>query len=212
MPIRISIVDDNASFREGLAQILTLSPGIMLVGSCGSAEEALRIIPDSAPDVVLMDINLPGASGVCCVRELKARMPQLQIIMLTINSDRQRVFDSLAAGATGYLVKTVAPAQLLAAIEEVQRGGAPMSSDIARMLVQSFHKPPPESARDTTLSDREMEVLDLVASGKRSREIGDKLGISLHTVNAHLRRVYEKLHVRSRAEAVSKYLKGHGPA
>lgn len=166
----------------------------------------MDLIPERAVDVVLMDINLPGRSGVECVRELKSVAPNIQIIMLTIESRPERVFESLEAGASGYLVKNVAPAKLLAAIEEIHAGGAPMSSDVARMLVQSFHRACGEpSVERSNLSDRENEVLGLVASALRSREVGDKLGITVNTVSSHLRNIYEKLHVRSRVEAVTRY-------
>lgn len=204
-PIRVAIVEDNAQVRDALSQILSNWPGFSCVCACTSAEEAVKRIPKLSPDVVLMDINLPGRSGVQCVRELKSTVPDIQIIMLTIESKRERVFESLEAGASGYLVKNVAPAKLLAAIEEIYAGGAPMSSDIARMLVQSFHSPSTTQHSESNLSNRENEVLKLVASGLRSREVGEKLGISLNTVNAHLRSIYEKLHVRSRVEAVSRY-------
>lgn len=207
MSIRVAVVDDNSTIREGLEQIFAISPGFSLVCACATAEEAEKRIPNFPVDVVLMDINLPGNSGIECVRKLRLLIPGLLIIMLTIENDRQRVFESLAAGATGYLVKNVPAAKLLAAIEEVHHGGAPMSSDVARLLVQSFHSAPGPSEPKTPcqLSDRETEVLDLLAAGFRSREIGERLGISTHTVNCHVRHVYEKLHVRSRAEAVIKF-------
>ena len=205
-PIRVAIVEDNVQVRDGLSQILSNWPGFSCACACASAEDALKLIPKLLPDVVLMDINLPGLSGVECVRELKSIMPTLRIVMLTIESRRERVFESLEAGASGYLVKNVPPANLLAAIEEIHAGGAPMSSDVARMLVQSFHRPSSQApGKSSVLSDREGEVLGLVASGYRSREIADKLSISVNTVNAHLRSIYDKLHVRSRIEAVSHY-------
>ncbi|MCP5515683.1 MAG: response regulator transcription factor [Verrucomicrobiales bacterium] len=206
MNIRVAIVEDTASVREGLAAILNGTPGFQCVCACGTAEEALRRIRRDETDVVLMDINLPGRSGVECVQRLKERDPGLQIVMLTIEADSQRVFDSLAAGATGYLVKNVPPAGILAAIEEVHRGGSPMSSQIARMLVQSFHRQGRVAREDENLTAREEEILSLIARGYRGKEVAQALGIATATVETHLRNIYDKFHVRSRAGAVAKFL------
>jgi DNA-binding NarL/FixJ family response regulator len=205
--IRVAIVEDNASVRMGLAAILNLTPGYQCNCVCGSTEEALRILPQHSPEVVLMDINLPGQSGIECVRALKARVPSTQIIMLTIEEDSERVFRSLEAGATGYLVKSEPPAEILRAIEEVHLGGSPMSSQIARMLVRFFHQRTPAPSPDENLTPREAEILRLVAKGFRSKEVADSLSIGLQTVETHLRNIYTKLHVRSRAQAVAKYLR-----
>jgi DNA-binding NarL/FixJ family response regulator len=153
-----------------------------------------------------MDINLPRLSGIQCLRELKRCLPQMQFIMLTIEDDSDRVFESLQAGATGYLVKNVTSDKILAAIEEVHRGGSPMSSQIARILVQSFQRNEPAAEGAGKLSPRENEILTLLTRGYRSKEAADELGISVQTVNTHLRNIYEKLHVRSRSEAVARYL------
>jgi DNA-binding NarL/FixJ family response regulator len=204
--IKVAIVEDNASVREGLAAILNDSPGFKCVCACGSAEEALRQIPAAPPDVVLMDINLPRRSGIDCVQQLRGQLPQVQVIMLTIEEDSDRVFESLAAGATGYLVKNVPPATILASIQEVHRGGSPMSSQIARMLVQSFHKTRSAVPAREALTDREEEILRLIARGYRSKEVAEALGISVQTVETHLRNIYDKLHVRSRAGAVARFL------
>jgi len=204
--IKVAIVEDNASVREGLAGILNGSPGFNCVCACGSAEEALRQLPASPPEVVLMDINLPRRSGIDCVRQLRGQMPLVQVIMLTIEEDSDRVFESLAAGATGYLVKNVPPATILAAIQEVHRGGAPMSSQIARMLVQSFHKTRSVTPAREALTGREEEILQLVARGYRSKEVAEALKITTQTVETHLRNIYDKLHVRSRAGAVARFL------
>ena len=206
MKIQVAIVEDDPSMRENLAEFLRGSPGFACVASCESAEEALRRIPSASPDVALIDIHLPGKSGVELVRELAEVSPKTQIIMLTIEADTQRVFDSLKAGATGYLVKHVQPEEILAAIREVHRGGAPMSSQIARMVVGAFREPSPSPATEVQLTERESEILRLLARGDRSKEIADKLGIGVGTVNTHIRHVYEKLHVRSRAEAVARML------
>ncbi len=204
--IRVAIVEDTTSVREGMASILNASPGFECVCTCASTEEALRTIPQALPEVVLMDINLPGRSGIECVRQLKEQLPQLQIVMLTIEADSQRVFESLAAGATGYLVKSTSPAAILAAIEEVHRGGSPMSSQIARMLVQSFHRPAAPSEMAHNLTAREEEILGFVAKGYRTKEVAEALAISALTVEAHLRNIYDKFHVRSRAAAVARFL------
>jgi len=204
--IKVAIVEDNASVREGLATILDASPGFKCVCACGSTEEALRQLSAAPPDVVLMDINLPRRSGIDCVRQLRIQSPQVQIIMLTIEEDSDRVFESLAAGATGYLVKNVPPTSILEAIQEVHRGGSPMSSQIARMLVQSFHKTRSAVPVREALTDREEEILGLIARGYRSKEVAEELGISVQTVETHLRNIYDKLHVRSRAGAVARFL------
>lgn len=205
--IKVAIVEDNASVREGLAAILNGSPGFQCQCACKNAEEALQKIPLDPPEVVLMDINLPRQSGIACVRDLKARLPDLQIIMLTIEEDNERVFQSLEAGANGYLVKNVPPVKILEAVEEVHRGGSPMSSQIARLLVRFFNQRPPLRQQEENLTPREQEVLHLVAKGYRSKEVAEVLSVSTQTVETHLRNLYSKLHVRSRAEAVAKFLK-----
>ncbi|MHB8522677.1 MAG: response regulator [Limisphaerales bacterium] len=204
--IKVALVEDNDAIRESLAMILNGSPGFRCPNACRNAEEALQKIPPDAPDVVLMDINLPGMSGIDAVRKLKPRLPHTQIIMLTIEENSQRVFESLQAGASGYLVKNLPPGKILEAIEEVHRGGSPMSSQIARMLVQSFQQPGPSRRAEENLTSREEEILTLVSKGYRSKEVADTLGIALQTVETHLRNIYEKLHVRSRVEAVVKFL------
>jgi DNA-binding NarL/FixJ family response regulator len=203
--IKVALVEDNTSVRESLATILNSSNGFQCVCTCQTAEEALAKLPKAAPDVVLMDINLPGVSGIECTRRLKEQRPDALIIMLTIEEDNERVFRSLEAGATGYLVKNTPPARILEAIEEVHRGGSPMSSHIARMLVRSFHKPARPASADIQLTAREEEVLSFVAQGYRSKEIADALGIGVRTIETHIRNIYEKLHVRSRAEAVARF-------
>jgi len=206
MSIQVAIVEDNDSIRDSLALILDGSPGIHCCGKFRSAEEALRKLPQQPADVVLMDINLPGASGIECVRQLKALLPKVQSIMLTIENDSRKVFESLKAGATGYLVKNLPPTQILAAVQEVHRGGSPMSSQIARLLVQQFQQAAPGVVPQPRLTPREKEVLELTTKGYRSKEIADALGLSPQTVETHFRNIYEKLHVRSRAEAVARFL------
>lgn len=207
MNIRVAIVEDNDSIRESLALILAGSPGVECSGAWRTAEEAVRGVPEQPTDVVLMDINLPGQSGIECVRQLKAQLPQLQIIMLTIEDDSRKVFDSLQAGATGYLLKNLPPAQILAAVEEVHRGGSPMSNQIARLLVQEFQATSPKPETAAQLTAREVEVLRFAARGYRSKEIAETLSLSPQTVQTHFRNIYEKLHVRSRSEAVARFLR-----
>lgn len=205
--IRVAIIEDNPAVRQGLATILNGSPGFKCISACESAEQALRQIPKDPPDVALMDINLPGLSGIECVRQLRDKLPNMHTVMLTIEEDSRRVFQSLEAGASGYLVKNVPPARILEAIEEVHRGGSPMSSQIARLVVQSFHRHGPSRQEGENLTGREEEILELIAKGYRTKEVAQTLSISAQTVESHLRNIYDKLHVRSRAGAVAKYLK-----
>jgi len=204
--IRVALVEDNASVRKSLGLILNNSPGFSCVLECATAEDAVKQIPRENPDVVLMDINLPKKSGVECVRHLTELMPRLQVIMLTIEENSRRVFESLEAGATGYLVKNVSPAKILEAVDEVSRGGSPMSSQIARLLVQSFRRQGIQHPPQANLTPREEEILQLVSKGYRSKEVAENLRISAQTVETHLRNVYDKLHVRSRAAAVARFL------
>jgi DNA-binding NarL/FixJ family response regulator len=205
MNIRVAIVEDDQAVRENLSALIDAAPGYACVSRCASAEEAWRRLPADAPDVVLMDIHLPGSSGIACVARLRSLMPQTQIIMLTIEEDSERVFESLKAGATGYLVKHVSPQEILDAVAEVKNGGAPMSSHIARKVVTTFRQPLALLNSDVRLTDREEDVLRLLAKGHRSKEIALELGLGLTTVNTYVRHIYEKLHVRSRAEAVARY-------
>ena len=205
MDIRVAIVEDDRVVRENLSVLINAAPGFCCVGSCASAEEACDQLPEVAPEVVLMDIHLPGRSGIRCVADLRQMLPRTQVIMLTIEEDSERVFESLKAGATGYLVKHVSPQEILEAVAEVHKGGAPMSSQIARKVVSTFRQSPAPEEPDMQLSAREEEVLRYLAKGHRSKEIGDELGVSSGTVNTHVRHIYEKLHVRSRAQAVARF-------
>lgn len=204
MIIRAAIVEDQPAVRENLATIIDSAPGFRCVSAVSSAEAAARELPVAAPEVVLMDLHLPAMSGIECVRRLKPELPSAQFIMLTIEEDSRAVFESLRAGAAGYLVKNVASEKILEAIADVYRGGSPISSSIARLLVRDFQKAQPRT--DSSLSPRESEILSLLARGYRSKEAADDLGITVLTVNTHIRNIYEKLHVRSRAEAVARYL------
>ena len=202
----VAIVEDNPSIRRSLQEWVDSAPDYKCVCACGDAETALEAVPRLKPDVVLMDIHLPGESGIACTARLKSMMPRLQVIVVTVYRDRELLFQALKAGACGYLLKRSSPEELLRAIAEVRSGGAPMTGEIARMVVETFQKPASETPNSTELSPRETELLDLVAKGLTNKEIGPKLNISYDTVRAHLRRIYEKLHVRCRTEAVMKYL------
>lgn len=204
----VIVVEDDRGLREQLVKILNSGPAIRCIGACASAEDALEVIPSKNPDVVLMDIRLPGMSGIDCVAELRRLKPELQIIMLTVYEDSESIFRALKAGAAGYLVKSSPPAKLLEAILDVSKGGAPMSSHIARKVVQHFHGSGPAAEGEEQLSPREREVLDLLAGGYIYKEIGDKLGISPETVRTHVKNICEKMHVRSRLEAVGKHRLG----
>ena len=205
-PLRVSIVEDDDEIRAHLAHLISRAKGFELVSQHASGEEALEAIPKNPPAVVLMDIQLPGLSGVECVRSLKARLPQVQFMMLTIYEDSDRIFQSLVAGASGYLLKRTPGPQLLEAIRDVHAGGSPMSSHIARKVVQFFNQQAKATPELESLSAREQEVLQQLARGRLYKEIADKLDISLDTVRKHLQSIYQKLHVHSRTEAVVKYL------
>lgn len=210
MPITVTIVEDNDQLRGTLARVLDRAEGFVCLGQHASAEAALENVPREKPDVVLMDINLPGMNGVECVRKLKQLIPETQVMMLTAYEDTENIFNSLAVGASGYMLKRTPRAELLEAIREVKRGGSPMTTHIARKVVQSFLKPlgvPTSGEATEELSVREKEVLDLLSQGFMYKEIADKLGIGFETVRTYIRRIYEKLHVRTRTEAVAKALR-----
>jgi DNA-binding NarL/FixJ family response regulator len=204
-PVTIAIVEDSPGLRRNMETIIQRAEGFECVGSFEDGEQALDAIPALRPRVVLMDINLPGIDGVQCVARLARDLPDTQMIMITVYDDTDAIFDSLAAGAGGYLLKPVRSAQLIAAIREIIAGGAPMSSNIARRVVQTFRKPAAAPEGMSQLSARENEVLEHLAKGLLQKEIADQLGISYWTVQTHIARIYEKLHVHSRAQAVAKY-------
>lgn len=207
MILKVAIVEDNRSFREKLASYLNETPGCNCICSCDSAEDAIKMLPSLSPDVVLMDIHLPNMSGVDCTRRLKELCPSVKILILTVYEDNDRIFGALKAGASGYLLKRADPADILRGIHEVKQGGAPMSSQIACRVVESFRETAPNPREDQKLSQREEEILQVLCKGYSSKEIGDHFSISITTVNTHLHHIYEKLHVRSRTEAVLKFLK-----
>ena len=206
MPIKVAIVDDDDGVRTKLGHAVARFGGCACVGQFSSGEEALAGLPAAAPDVVLMDINLPGMNGIECVRQLKPAHPAIEFIMLTVYEDTESVFNALAAGASGYLLKLATRQELLEAIQRVHAGGSPMTSHIARKVVQSFRHPAPMETETTKLSPREQQVLEYLAKGFLYKEISGALGISYDTVHNHIRHIYEKLHVRSRTQAVTKYL------
>ena len=211
MRIRIAIVDDDDRVRANFAAAVDHFGVCQCVGQFRSAEDALANLPGCAPQVVLMDINLPGMNGIECVRQLKPANPGIEFIMLTVYEDTESVFNALAAGASGYLLKLATRQELLEAIQRVHTGGSPMTSHIARKVVQSFRQPAPMETETTKLSPREQQVLELLAKGFLYKEISDTLGISYDTVHNHIRHIYEKLHVRSRTQAVARYLDGARP-
>lgn len=207
MPITVSIVEDNEQLRGTLARVIGRAEGFKYLSQYGDAESALEGLPKDKPTVVLMDINLPGMNGVECVRRLKQTAPDIQVVMLTVYEDTENIFNALAAGAAGYLLKRTKSAELLEALREVQRGGSPMTTHIARKVTQSFQRAGPSRHPTENLSEREQEVLDCLSQGFLYKEIADKLGISYETVHTYIRRIYEKLQVRTRTEAVAKFLK-----
>ena len=202
--IRVALVEDDHQVRAGLRLLIDHSKKCACVAAFGSAEEALARLPSLDADIVLMDIELPGMSGIECIRELKLRQPKIQIMMLTVFEDHDRIFQSLAAGASGYLLKQTPPGKLLEAIIELHRGGAPMSTQIARRVVEVFQQAAPSEEATAGLSPREKEIIALLAKGYLYKEIASQLGISVETVRTHIHNTDEKLHVRSRTEAVMK--------
>ena len=208
MPTTVSIVEDNDQLRSTLVRLINRADDFRCVSNYATAEAALIGLPHDHPKVVLMDINLPGINGVECVRRLKETLPTAQVIMLTAYEDTENIFNALAAGAAGYLLKRSPRAELLDAIRDVCRGGSPMTSHIARKVVQSFQKTGASSKAAENLSSREQEVLDCLSQGFLYKEIAEKLGISYETVHTYVRRIYEKLQVRTRTEAVAKFLRG----
>ena len=200
----VAIVEDDQQLREQLMQILAKAPDIRCVGAFASGEEAVKKIPSQNPDVILMDIRLPGMSGIHCALQLKKMNPAVQIIMVTVYKDSERIFKALKAGASGYLLKSGPPAQLLEAVHDVANGGAPISSHIARKFLVHFHSLDPPSKETESLSSREREVLDLLAAGFFYKEIAERLNIGVATVRTYVQRICQKMHVRSRLEAVAK--------
>jgi len=209
--IKVAIVEDNRKLRLELADTIRSQPGLECVATCASGEEALKSLPAAGPDVVLMDIHLQGMTGIECTRQLKQLLPETQIIMLTMFDDSDKIFSALRSGASGYLLKRFAAVELLGAIEQAHQGGSPMTPQIARQVVKAFQDdekaPKPKNTGEMEqLTERERELLTLMANGKHYKEVADALNISTDTVRSHIRRIYKKLHVHSRTEAVVKFL------
>ncbi|MBB5353122.1 DNA-binding NarL/FixJ family response regulator [Haloferula luteola] len=204
-PITVAIVEDNSALANGLRKIVESSDDFLCLGVWTSGEEALPKIDAFRPQVVLMDINLPGMSGIEATARLKQHLPEIQVVMVTVYRDHDKIFAALKAGASGYLLKRSTPGEVRDAIRDVLSGGAPMSAEIARRVVEAFHQPMKEPEEEINLSPRETEVLELLCEGLSNKEIADRLGISTETVRVHLKHIYEKLHVRSRTEAAMKF-------
>jgi len=208
---RIAIVEDSRVIRESLAEFVQADPEFECVCACASAEEALETLPKHNPDIVLMDIQLPKQSGIDCTSQLKQLLPSVQVIMVTVYEDTERIYQALRAGACGYLLKRCPRHELLAAIRDVQQGGAPMSREIARKVIDSFQQPVKAAAQLEDLTSRERQILELLAQGFANKEIAEHVGLSETTVRWHLRHIYHKLHVRSRTEAAFKFRSGQTP-
>lgn len=206
MPIRVTIVEDDQGVREAITGIIRSSAGLQFVAAFGTAEEALKTVSSDNTDVALVDINLPGLSGIELVAELKNANPQMHLLMMTVYEDSEQIFNSLQAGATGYLLKRARPAEIIDAIKDIHRGGSPMSPEIARKVVLFFHKRQTATEKLEQLTKREIEILTQLAKGSLYKEIADAMNISLDTVRTHLQHIYNKLQVHSRTEAVLKFL------
>jgi DNA-binding NarL/FixJ family response regulator len=208
--IKVAVVEDDTRIRRALREILSSAKDCQCVGAFAKGEEAVRAIPTLQPDVVVMDVNLPDLSGVECVARLAPQLPESQIVMLTVYQDPETIFQALAAGAHGYLVKPVMPEKLLDAIREIRAGGVPMSRTIARKVIEVFRQPTPPPVvgalmEDATLGPREQQVLEFLMAGLSYKEIASELGLKVSTVGTYVQRIYEKLHVRSRREIIARY-------
>ena len=204
MSISLAIVEDLAEVREGLKQFISLNPEFTILGTFQTAEEAMHKLPQLNPDIVIMDINLPGMSGIECIRQVKKKIPRTQFMMFTVYENDEKVFEALKAGASGYLLKNTGLLQLIEALKELHNGGSPMSANIARKLVNLFQDEHVDAEPASGLSKRENEILQLLSKGLLYKEIADQLGISVGTVRQHIHKIYEKLHVQNRTEALNK--------
>ncbi len=206
-PVRVAVVEDHPAVQDSLAALIGLAPNLELVGRCLSRDQALASLPGLRPDVVLLDLHLGQESGLDLLAELRPRLPGTEFLVLTIDESSRRVYEALELGANGYLLKGENPARVLEAIQDVSRGGSPMSHGVARMVVERFRTPTlggQPTVNQNQLSPREEQILRLAANGSRAKEIADDLGISIHTVQTHFRKIYDKLHVRSAAAAVAR--------
>lgn len=207
MAISVAIVEDNSGICEELEQILSEDPGLVCVCTCRNLRTALQKIPALSPDVIVMDIQLPDGSGIEGTARLKRQLPRTQILMFTVYEDTEQICKALEAGASGYLLKRATPEGLVRAIREVKEGGVPMTGEVARRVIQTFRKSSEAEDAREKLTRREEEIMELLVTGCQSKEIAERLCIGLETVNSHLKHIYEKLHVRSRTEAVIRYLR-----
>ena len=213
MPTKVAIVEDNAGICEQLTRVIARDPNLVAVCTCRNAGAAFLRIPSAQPDVIIMDIHLPDGSGIDCTARLKRQLPETQIIMFTVSDETDQIVKALEAGASGYILKDTAPTEILAAIRDVLTHGAPMSREVARKLIESFRRPSTPAAGSSVVSSvepltpREVEILQLLAEGLLYKEIGARLSITIDTVSSHLKSIYRKLHVRSRTEAVTKFLR-----
>lgn len=204
---RIAIIEDNSTIRSSLSELIESLDDCECVGALASAEEALRLLPKLNPDLVLMDIHLPGMSGIECTARLKDKSPELRVLILTVYEDGAKIFDALKAGASGYILKRSSPDEITSAISEMLAGGAPMTATVALKVVESFRKPQFASDKEMIdLTARESEILQLLVDGQANKEMADRLNVSIETIRWHLKQIYEKLHVRSRTEAAVKFL------
>ena len=209
--IKVAIVEDSRTLREGFETLLNRTPGFQCVCTCETVAEALKKIPGALPHVVLMDIQLPDANGVECTAKLKVFMPKLQIVIVTVYEDSERIFQALRAGACGYLLKRDDPERIIAAIKEAHEGGVPMTPEIARKVIGQFRQQATTQSEVEDLTDREREVLELVMHGHVNKAIAERLGVTVAAVKFHLQHIYEKLHVHSRTEAALKFKQGQSP-
>lgn len=207
MPVTVVVVEDQGRIREGLAVLIDATDGFRCTATFGSMEHALRAIKPPLPDVILMDIGLPGMSGIDGVRHLKSVYPAIQVLMLTVYDDDERIFEAICAGACGYVLKKTAPARLLESIGEVAAGGAPMSPEVARRVIALFREIRPPDRADYHLTPHESRLLRLLVDGHNYKTAAGELGVSINTVSFHMRRIYEKLQVHSKSEAVAKALR-----
>lgn len=206
-PVRVAMVEDGDTYREHLAALIAGSDGFVCAGAHASAEEALKHLPHEKPDVLLLDLELPGLAGDDSVGALKQKFSGMEILVLTLHDEPARIFKALESGASGYLIKPIQPAKLLEAISEVAQGGAPMSGSIARLVLKSFRQRAQTAKELDSLTPRETQILELLSTGNSSKEIAAALGISVRTVGTHLHHIYDKLHVASRSQAVAKFLR-----
>jgi DNA-binding NarL/FixJ family response regulator len=206
--IKVAIVEDNKTVREGFETLLNRTSGFQCVCACGTVAEALKKIPKTNPDVILMDIQLPDSTGVECTAKIKEQMPSVHIVIVTVYEDSERIFQALRAGACGYLLKRSQPEKVIAAIKEAMEGGVPMTPEIARKVIGQFRGQATVAEQMENLSDREREVLELVMHGHGNKTIADRLGVTVAAVKWHLQHIYEKLHVHSRTEAALKFKSG----